>query len=274
MTMSNSIELATEFPRSARAVVDATAGPVVVAPVPRELLRLTQGLYGVFWGMMATVFATTQLMMPQFGMAAASWVLIAGALATLAGALRLRLTRLHPDSDPGAQSRWKQRTTCLAGLSVLMTYFGVIFLMWLQARSSLYLLTNTLLFLLALIGVVVALNFVVLSLAPVLSRQTLVLEARVFAGANIALILLPILCTAGYIALVSVARPAHPLHVSHEVVSRFMLHSNLWVVTAMLLPLSLTLAMVWAAKDSALRVMIRLMSEAGPARDQRGESAS
>jgi hypothetical protein len=228
-------------------------------PATADLVRLVQGLYGLFWGLMTAAFGTAQMVLP-LSRPLAGWVMvIGGMMAVVGGAWRMNQTRLYPATLDLPHAAWKRRTRALAWLSVLLLYFAVIFLMWHDARPNRYLFANAIAYFLMFATFLVALNFVAPPLAQVLNRQQLAIEAQVFAATNIGLIMLPLIGTIGYVVVVSLSQwpraTPDPLTVVQDLMSILMFRLNLAVLAAVLLPFSLTLALLWAAKDSALRAL-------------------
>lgn len=260
--MSDSIEATSEFAVSrdaGPAVVPATGAPAWPLPATADMVRLVQGLYAMFWGLMAAVFGTTQMVLP-LSRPLAGWVMvIGGTMGVVSGAWRLKQTRLYPVALDLPNESWKKRTSALAWLSILLLYFAVIFVMWHDARPNRYLFGNVIAYFLVFAAFLVALNFVVPPLAQVLSRQQLALEAQVFAATNIGLIMLPLIGTIGYVTAVALSQwpksTPDPLTVVQDLMATLMFRLNLVVLAAVLLPFSLTLALLWAAKDSALRAL-------------------
>jgi hypothetical protein len=247
------------MPRATASAASNSAAQGWLMPSPSNLMRVVRGLYGIFWGLMAAAFGATYLMMPLTRPMPGWVLLLGGALGILAGSRQLRQTRIYPPALASQQRTWEARTGNLVWMSILFLYFAVIFMLWREVRPNLYLFANTVGFFLTFAGFLVAINFLVPPLAHALSRQQLALEAQVFAATNIGLIMLPLLGTTGYVLVVSVSEKLHPLYVLQNVAAMLMVRSylNLLVMGAMLLPFSLTLALVWTAKDNAIRALMQ-----------------
>ena len=103
------------------------------------------------------------------------------------------------------------------------------------------------------------------ALAQLIGRREMALEARLFTAANIALLLLPFIAALGYVAIMT------GLHESSLIdeFRRLLQRVSLLVALVVLLPVSLTLALVWAAKDTLVQ---ELAHRDDPA--SRGQAAS
>jgi len=232
-------------------VAGVVARPPPTGPVPLEnvaaadLVRLAQGLYFIFWGLLLAVVVGAQIVIVLWRHTFAELFLGAGVLAVLAGTWRLRQARL--DAAWQATMRWPWRW------AVLTTYFCVVFYMWRRVPLQPYLQTNALGFLACGIAYLISLSGAVGALTRRLGRTDLARESRWFGAVSVTLLLAPAVAALGYVGVMAVRHDENPLLQFQELLG--------WitgpVMLVLLLPLSLTLGMVWAAKDATLR---RLMA--------------
>ncbi|MGD1021009.1 MAG: hypothetical protein ABSA12_17010 [Verrucomicrobiia bacterium] len=245
--MSDTIDAAAQ-PRTRLEPVAVLDGAGMNLHVPaRDYVRLGQGFYFVFWGLLVTVLMGAQLLIlsdiPPF----AELFLGLGVLATTVGSWRLYQVR-------SLGELWQRRTRTTLALAGLMVYFCLFVYLWRRAPDSDYLLTNVFAFGAAGILYIIAFNGVVAVLAATLRRKDMALESRVFGTGNIGLLLLPF---AGIIAYIVVSTVLQRGSLLSEV--RFVLgRANLLVIIVLLLPFSLTLSLAWSCKDAVLRQLSNL----------------
>lgn len=245
--MSDTIDAAAQ-PTTRLEHVPAVATNGVDLRIPaRDYVRLAQGFYFVFWGLLVTVLTAAQLLMPIEIPPFAELFLGAGVLATLIGSWRLYQVRCL--GEP-----WHGRMRQTLALAALMTYFCVFFYLWRRTPGSLYLLGNVMAFAVTGIVYVIAFNRVVAALAASLGQQDMVFESRVFASGNIGLLLLPFACIIAYIIAMSILQKTAPLAELRFLLGR----ANLLVIVVLLLPFSLTLSLAWSCKDAVLRQLSNL----------------
>jgi hypothetical protein len=229
-------------------------GAAVEVPVAADLrvpacdyVRLAQGFYFVFWGLLLTVLTGVELLMlidmPPF----AESLLGVGVLTTLIGSWRLYQVRSLGES-------WRQRIRWTFGLAMLMGYFCLFFYLWRRVPMSMYLLGNVLAFAAAGIVYVIAFNRVVAALATALGRKDMVFESRMFGSGNVGLLLLPFACVIAYIIGMAVFQHSDPLSELRFLLGR----ANLLIIVVLLLPFSLTLSLAWSCKDAVLRQLSAL----------------
>jgi cellulose synthase/poly-beta-1,6-N-acetylglucosamine synthase-like glycosyltransferase len=261
--MSDTIE-ATVTTGVAEPVPDAPGAPIAAEDHGRynaridaqDLIRLAQGFYYVFWGLLIAVLTATQLLIADQQRALADLFLAAAVIATLVGTWRLNQTM-------SAGELWKARTRSLLGLAVLLVYFCAIFYMWRRVPGESYLLANALAFLAT--GIVYILQFsrAVAALAVALGRKELLIESRLFSAGTVGFLLLPFFSALLYCVTRVIARGSDLATEFQMLLSR----SNMLLVILLLLPFSLTLSLAWAAKDAALRQL------AGPDSGKKAEPA-
>jgi len=237
----------------------ATETPVVAdLHVPAgDYVRLAQGFYFVFWGLLLTVLTGAQLLMPIDMPPFAEAFLGVSVLATLIGSWRLYQVRSLGKS-------WHQRIRQAFALAAMMTYFCVFFYLWRRVPMSAYLLGNVLAFAATGIVYVIAFNRVVAVLAAALGRKDMVFESRMFGSGNIGLLLLPFACIIAYIIGMAVLQRSDPISELRFLLGR----ANLLVIVVLLLPFSLTLSLAWSCKDAVLRQLSALDHPRDPSGDR------
>jgi hypothetical protein len=223
----------------------------------RDYVRLAQGFYFVFWGLLLTVLTGAQLLMPIDMPPFAESFLGVGVLATLIGSWRLYQVRSLGKS-------WHQRIRQAFVLAMLMTYFCVFFYWWRRVPMSAYLLGNVLAFAATGIIYVIAFNRVVAVLAAALGRKDMVFESRMFGSGNIGLLLLPFACIIAYIIGMAVLQRSDPISELRFLLGR----ANLLIIVVLLLPFSLTLSLAWSCKDAVLRQLSALDHPRDPGADR------
>jgi hypothetical protein len=222
----------------------------------RDYVRLAQGFYFVFWGLLLTVLTGAQLLMPIDMPPFAESFLGVGVLATLLGSWRLYQVRSLGES-------WHQRIRQAFALAMLMTYFCLFFYWWRRVPMSTYLLGNVLAFAATGIFYVIAFNRVVAVLASALGQKDMVFESRMFGSGNIGLLLLPFACIIAYIIGMAVLQRSDPVSELRFLLGR----ANLLIIVVLLLPFSLTLSLAWSCKDAVLRQLSALDHPHDPGRD-------
>ena len=264
----------TEAMAPAPATVPPKAGaaaPVLPAISAPDLVRLVQGFYFIFWGLLVTVLVGAQILLLFWLHTFAEMFLAAGVFGVLTGTWRLYQTRLgtpaRVPSRPGpavasadagpltaAVGLWRRHVGRLLTLAVLLTYFCVLFYLWRRAPLGLYLQLNALLFVAVGIVYVAALSRTVYALAGLLGRRQLAQESRLYGIGTLALLVGPFLGAVAYLATRTVTRHSNPLVEFHFLITRL----NLLISILVLLPFSLTLSLVWSAKDAALQRLAAL----------------
>jgi len=213
----------------------------------RDYIRLTQGFYFVFWGLLVTVLTGAQLLMPIELPPFAELFLGVGVLATLAGSWRLYQVR-------SLGELWRDRMRWTLACAALMAYFCPFFFLWRRIPESAYLLGNVLAFAATGIAYVISFNRGVAVLAAFLGRKDVAFESRVFGAGNVGLLLLPFACIIVYIIGMAVIQKSDSLSELRFLLSR----ANLLVIVILLLPFSLTLSLAWSCKDAVLRQLSNL----------------
>ena len=213
----------------------------------RDLVRLAQGFYFIFWGLLTAVLVGSQLLMALGTRTFAEIFLGAGVLATLVGTWRLYQVRTLGEA-------WTSRTGAALSVAALMTYFCLFFYLWRRLPTNTYLMSNALAFIVTGILYVILFGRAVAAMATAFGRRNLALESQVFSAGNIGLLLLPFICALAYVLIMAAANKTSPLGELLFLLER----ANLLVVVVLLLPFSLTLSLAWACKDSILRQLAAL----------------
>lgn len=208
----------------------------------RDLVQLTQGLYFIFLGLLMTVLVGAQLLVQSGTHTLSEGFLGAGVLAIIAGSWRLQRVK-------SAGGVWTRRTQALLFWAVVLTYGCVTFYAWLRLPTNLYLMGNAAAFVLVIIAYVITFSRVVAALATMLGRREMMIESQLLTVADIVLLLLPVTGGMGYVVAQTIIDASHPL-----IELRFLL-SNVHplALLVLLLPVSLTLSLAWAAKDATLQ---------------------
>ena len=212
------------------------------------LVRLVQGFYAIFWGLILTAMVAARVLAEPRPHAFDVGLLALGLAAVLIGSWRLWRVRLGGDDADRQRIAWLEGTEALFGTAVALAYFAVFFCAWRQVSNSEYLLANALAFLGAGVVYTVLLNRVTSALAPVLGRHDLAVESKWYGAGSIGLLLLPLVGVLVYAVGTAAVNHTSAVFEIHELLDR----TNIVVAGVLLLPFSLTLSLVWAAKDAML----------------------
>jgi len=217
------------------------------------LVRLVQGFYAIFWGLILTAMMAAQLLAGPRPHAFDVGLLALGLVAVLIGSWRLWRVRLGGDDADRQRVAWRERTETLLGTAVVLAYFAAFFCAWRRVPHSEYLLANALAFLGAGVVYTVLLNRVVSALAPALGRRDLVVESKWYGAGSIGFLLLPLVGVLVY------AFGEAAIHNTSAVFEILWLldRTNIVLVGLLLLPFSLTLSLIWEAKDAMLEQLSR-----------------
>ena len=248
--MSDTIDAAA--PPSARPAPDVREAtePMLAA---RDLMRLAQGFYFTFWGTLAVLAATMEtLTVPAMRLFQAV-ILAAGLAGMVAGSWRLRQAR-------GLGVEWSRHARRLFWLAAAIAYLYPFFYMWRHLPRNLYLLVHALVFLGGFIYWTSLLDSTIATLGRAARRRSLVIQSVLFAGTTFFLGI-PFLLLAQSLVMAA-TQGFDPL----ELLRTFLMKVHPVFVLALVVPFSLTLSLVWAAKDFALRQLAATESgsAAGP----------
>lgn len=231
--------------------MDTTNAGVSDAPTfirASDLVRLAQGFYCVFWGLLLMALTGTQLLITSWWRGMSDLFLAAGIAVIVAGSWRLRQARLEGIESP-AVTIWRTRTRALLVMAVLLAYFCVLFEIWRRVPANLYLLVNAAAF--VAMGIIYMIGFsrAVGALAAAVGQRELAIESRLYGLGDAGLLLVPFVGLAVYVTGRALLHHASPLDELHTVLGRV----NIVLVLVLLLPFSLTLSLAWTAKDAVLR---------------------
>jgi len=215
------------------------------APHPellRALGRLVRGLSALFWGLPAALIVCV-------GTATAGWFkafsIVPGLVAT--GLLLFGLWHLGAFQK---QERSWRTALDRAQLIGLVNFFLCPFLYWWQQMPDQPFFT-LIVALLAISGLLFLfnLNLVLARLGEMLPDETLRQETRQFTAINRSLLVALLLLAAAYVFLLQMPNPPVPLLM---VVARWERISHWSMLMLGLLPLSLTMALIWKTKEVIL----------------------
>jgi hypothetical protein len=222
---------------------DATDQPAPSVPA-HDLVRLAQGFYFIFWGLIVSVLTGAPLLLPIEVPRFAEAFLGAGVAGTLVGSWRLY--QVHSLGD-----RWHNRMRVVFALAALLGYFCIFFYLWRRVPTNSYLLYNALAFAATGIFYVTTFNHAVASLATALGRHDIHREARVLSASNAALLILPFAGLIAYLTYMVILHKSSPLIELQLLFDR----ANLLIIIVLLLPFSLTLSLAWSCKDTVLHLL-------------------
>ena len=209
---------------------------------PRDLMRLAQGLYFTFWGTFAVLAATVEsLAVPAMRLFHVV-VLSAGLIGMVAGSWRLQQVR-------SLGVAWTRHARRLFWLAVVVAYLYPFFYMWRHLPKNLYLLAHAIVFLGGFIYWTSLLDSTIATLGRAMRRRSLVIQSVLFAGATFFLGV-PFLLLAQSL-IMAATQGYDPL----ELLRMFLMKVHPVFVLALLVPFSLTLSLVWAAKDFVLQFL-------------------
>jgi hypothetical protein len=216
--------------------------PAPNAELLHSLGRLVRGLSALFWGLPASLVICAET-------ARADWLRPLGILPALAGT-GLLLYGLRQMSDFQKQERPWRNALDRATLPALVNFGLCPFLYWqnkmpeqpLFNAAVLALILSALLFLFNL-------NVVLKQLGAMLPDETLRHETRLFTGLNCWLLVLLLLLGIGYVVMLSTPQWQPELGASAYRLDRL----SLWALTFLaLLPLAMTMALLWKTKEVIL----------------------
>jgi hypothetical protein len=216
-------------------------------PVPdpqllRSLGRLARGLSALFWGLPAALLVSVET-------ARADWLRPLGLMPLLA-INTLLLYGLWQMADFQRQERPWRLALDRAGLLALVNLGLCPFVYW-HNRLPAEAFFGYAVMVLELAGVLLLfnVNLVLLRLAAMLPDETLRHETRQFTSLNRWLLVLLLFFSAGFFLLTNLPQPPLPVGRLLFWASRF---SDLLLVFFILLPLAMTMALIWKTKEVIL----------------------
>ena len=249
--MSERISVATPPP-----IVSTVAPPHPAdATVPldrvaaRDLARLTLGFSFVFWGALLTLAGLCEsLMVPTLRLMPVL-LLGAGSLALVTGAWRLHQVQ-------GLDDSWRRRTREVLIVVALLAYLCPFYAMWRRLPTNTYLLGHVLAMLALFSYSLTLLCHTVSILGRAAGKRSLVIQAILFGTLSVVVLFPPFALLAQ--AMVVAARGGHD---PFALVQFWLERMPPWIVLALLLPFSLTLSLIWAAKDLTLHRLLSTPDE-------------
>jgi hypothetical protein len=205
-----------------------------------DLLRVAHGLSFAFWGLFVMLLSLVQVMIYVAPRKFEFFMLGAGVLGITGAAWRFWQAR-----DLGAGWRKRARSLFVTGLGV--AYLFPFFWMWRRLPLNKYLLAHALLFAGAFIYYAMSISWLIVQLARLWRRRSLLIQAMLVAAGTLLLVLVPFVFLAE--ALISTARRGiDPVSMLQSALER----TGLWIPLLLLFPFSMTLSLLWAAKEIAL----------------------
>lgn len=207
----------------------------------QDLTRLVRGFYFIFWGSLAALSTMAEALDAPMLRLYSLWVGGTGVLGMLAGSWRLYQTK-----ELGRD--WRNLTRGLLVVAVLVAYLFPFFCLWRRVPINLYLLCHALAWVGALICHLSLLSIAIGALAKLAGRSSLALQALLYGIVVFIALFTPFILLA--CALIDATR--HGRNPLADV--QFLLGDiNPVYILIALIPVSLTLSLVWTAKDMALR---------------------
>jgi hypothetical protein len=205
-----------------------------------DLLRIGHGLSFAFWGLFVMLLSLVQIVISGAPRKFEFFMLGSGVLGIVGAAWRLRQAR-------GLSRVWRKRAEALFATGLAVAYLFPFFWMWRRLPLNIYLLAHALLFAGAVIYYATSISWVIAELAKIWRRRSLAIQAALVGAATLLMVLVPFLFLTK--ALINTA------HSGVDPISMLQLElerTKLWIPLLALFPFSLTLSLLWAAKDIAL----------------------
>lgn len=218
--------------------VALVAGPQLES---RDLVALAQGLSCWLWGIPAAVLLSIREMPFEWGMPFQVPLFAVPYLLVLVGAFKMARIRSCGD-------RWRSEARRALGLCLFALYLAPFLFWWRRWPQSVYLMGNVWVLIACGIALLAQVNRLVRSLGAALGDPALAAEAELFRAVVWIVLGLPTLAAFVYVIAASFRTGEH-------VTLRFeaaLLATPSWGLALLLVPLSITLALVWRAKDLAL----------------------
>lgn len=236
-----------------------TSGLANMALTPDILLRIARGFSCFFWGLplglMLFSGALTLSVLRVFRLPA----YVVGVVVAYCGVIFLQRT--------GALTRlWRRRVRAAALLLLVQVYLAPFLYWWREMPTQTYYMVNVVLLLLCAAWSVFTVNMLAAELARVLHDRVFRVESQLSAWISFAFMLVPALDT----ALISLALRGRTAGLVYAESSFALFNLPFWVSALVVLPFSLTMAVSWKAKESAIR---RVLAAAPPLPIPRVEAA-
>jgi hypothetical protein len=216
--------------------------PAPNAELMRSLGRLVRGLSAVFWGLPVTLVVCVWTANPQ-------WLRSFGIVPPMActGLLVYGLAQLGAFQK---QERiWRNALDRARVLSLINFFLSPFLYWWSRMPSNLFFLSMVLTMALSALLFLACLNLVLRRLGAMLPDEALRLETRQFTLLNLNLLLLTFLLALLYGGLVHLQKI--PLWL--VAVAGMLERGSLWfLIVLVLLPLAMTMAMLWKTKEVIL----------------------
>jgi len=218
-----------------------------VTPLPlsiRDRVRLVQGFYFLFFGGLASVALVVEITVAMTPHAFSTVLCGASMVALLTGAWRLQRVK-------SLGTEWAQSARCLLVAAALLVYLFPFLWAWRQLPRNFYFCCHGLAFLTMLILTMMAMSVSSAVLARALGRKGLTWQMVLTLVTAVVVQLAPFSFLARLLAV-------EAWHGDDSLMWLQMLVAQLhpfWI-TLWLLPFTLTLSLVWTAKDIALELLV------------------
>ncbi|MBM3858050.1 MAG: hypothetical protein FJ395_00190 [Verrucomicrobia bacterium] len=224
----------------------ATLAPVTacIAPSLRDRVRLAQGFYFLFFGGMASVVFVAEMTLATAPRSFSTPLCAGSLLAMLVGAWRL-----HCVKTLGME--WAQSVRCLLIATALLAYLFPFLWAWRQFPRNFYFCCHGLAFLGMLILTVMAMSVASAALARAAGRTGLTWQMVLSLVTALVIQLAPFT----YLARLLAGGVMQGEDVMMKL-QAFVAHVHLFWVILWLLPFTLSLSLVWTAKDIALEQLL------------------
>ena len=211
-------------------------------PAARDLVRVAQGCYLIFWGLLVTLVMAGQLLMGIPLPSLMESFLAAGVVSIVVGSWRM-----HQADRCG--DLWRARTATALAWAGLLAYGAVFLHLWRRVPDNFFLQINALVFPVVYIWYLVAFGRAATALADDWANRQLRQESRWYSVATVVLLLVPFSALAIFVMVLAVLQKENPLFWLRYSLARV----PTAVLVVVLLPLALTLSLAWAIKDLALQ---------------------
>jgi hypothetical protein len=204
------------------------------------LARLSLGFYFLFWGLLVLIAALTESL-TIVTLRPLSVILIGtGCLAMTTGAWRLTTVTGLGDS-------WHRRTWALFIATALVAYLSIFFVLWRRIPVNAYFLGHALAFFAMVLLTLCLLCLPVMVVARAANRPGLAMQAGAF-GTTALVLLLPPFSLIVQRMIEASRNGVDP----YSLLQFWVAHTSIWITIILLVPFSLTLSLLWAAKDLVL----------------------